>query len=47
MAEVLKRWQKFRLTIPGQLLLALAYFGMLCAVLAFFTGNGEFIYEGF
>lgn len=47
MAEVLKWWKKFRLTLPGQLALALVYLVMLCAVLVFFTGNGEFIYEGF
>lgn len=47
MAEVLKRWKKFRLTIPGQLLLTLVYLAMICAVLVCFTGNGEFIYEGF
>ena len=47
MAEGLKGWKKFRLTLPGQLLLAVVYLAMLCAVLVFFTGNGEFIYEGF
>jgi hypothetical protein len=29
------------------MLTAVAYLAMACAILAFFTGNGEFIYEGF
>lgn len=47
MAHVVNWWKKARLTLPGQLLLAVGYGAMLCAVLVFFTGNGEFIYEGF
>ncbi len=47
MAEVIKQLRKFSLTVPGQALTAVAYLAMACAILAFFTGNGEFIYEGF
>lgn len=47
MAEFLKWWRSFRLTVPGQALLALGYLAMLCAVLVCFTGHGAFIYEGF
>lgn len=47
MARIVKWWKTARLTLPGQLALAVGYAAMLCAVLVFFTGNGEFIYEGF
>lgn len=47
MAAFLKFWSRFRETPIGQLLLAVVYLLMLCAVLVFFTGHGEFIYEGF
>lgn len=33
--------------LPWRIAEVLAYALMLLAVLAFFTGNGEFIYEGF
>lgn len=47
MAEVMKRLRQFSVTIPGQILSAGVYLIMVCVILAFFTGNGEFIYEGF
>lgn len=47
MAAFLKRWSEFRKSPLGQLFLAIVYLLMLCCVLAFFTGNGAFIYEGF
>ncbi len=47
MAGLIKHWKDFRRTVPGQVLLAVGYALMLWAVLAFFTGNGAFIYEGF
>ncbi len=44
MAEKLK---KFRASVPGMILEALIYAAMLIAVMIFFTGNGQFIYEAF
>ncbi len=47
MAEKMKKRRPFRETVPGQILLAVVYALMLCAVLVCFTGHGAFIYEGF
>lgn len=47
MAEIMKRLRRLSLTIPGQMAAAVVYLAMLCAVAVFFTGHGEFIYEGF
>ncbi len=47
MAEVLKKLRAFRSTTAGTVLEAAAYAVMLVLTLMFFTGNGQFIYEGF
>lgn len=38
------RWARFIGSLPVQVLI---YTLMLLAIFLFFTGNGEFIYEGF
>jgi len=46
MAAILKRCQAFFKTPVGQILEALFYAILLALVLIYFTGNGQFIYEG-
>ena len=45
MAPVMKWWQRFRETLPGQVLLAAVYGAMIILIMICFTGNGQFIYE--
>ena len=47
MDRILKKWKAFQATAPGQLLTVILYAAMIALVLIFFTGEGEFIYEGF
>ncbi len=47
MAGFVKKWKAFRKTVIGQVLELLVYAGMLLLVMAYFTGNGVFIYEAF
>jgi hypothetical protein len=42
-----KKWQALTATPGGQILLAVLYACMVALILIFFTGEGEFIYEGF
>ena len=44
---IIKKWKALTATPGGQILLALLYAVMAALVLIFFTGKGEFIYEGF
>lgn len=44
MAKFIKEWKN---KLPFRIFEIFAYASMLLAILAFFTGNGEFIYEGF
>ncbi len=44
MDKCMNQWKS---KLPWRIAEVLAYALMLLAVLAFFTGNGEFIYEGF
>jgi uncharacterized membrane protein len=44
---IIKKWKALTATVGGQILLALLYAAMVVLILAFFTGHGEFIYEGF
>ncbi len=46
MAAFLKRCRAFLETPAGQILEALFYAVLLALVLIYFTGNGQFIYEG-
>lgn len=39
--------EKLKNSIPGRVAAVVIYALMILAVLSFFTGNGEFIYEGF
>ena len=45
MAAIVKWWKRLKQTLPGQLILAALYAGMLILVLLCFTGEGQFIYE--
>lgn len=47
MDRIIKKWKAFTATVPGQIVLICLYAVMIALVLIFFTGNGEFIYEGF
>lgn len=47
MAKFIKFWKSFRETFLGNIVLAIIYAAMLIIVLTFFTGEGQFIYEGF
>ncbi len=47
MASFINKIKRVRESLPGRIIEVLVYAAMLLAVLAFFTGNGEFIYEGF
>ncbi len=46
MASILKYFRAFFKTPVGQILEALFYAVLLALVLIYFTGNGQFIYEG-
>lgn len=47
MDRLIKLWKSLTATVPGQILLVLLYAAMVLLVLVFFSGHGEFIYEGF
>ena len=47
MDRFLRQWKRLTATPGGRVLLVLLYAAMAALVLVFFTGNGEFIYEGF
>lgn len=47
MAEWMKRLKALSETPAGALLTVVVYAVMVLLVLAFFTGHGAFIYEGF
>lgn len=44
---IIKQWKALTATVPGKLLLAVLYACMVALILIFFSGQGEFIYEGF
>lgn len=46
MARFIKKVNQCRQTPVGQVVEALLYAAMLTLVLIYFTGNGQFIYEG-
>ena len=47
MKELLKKYRRWRTGAFGQAVEAVVYAVMLLLLLMFFTGNGQFIYEGF
>ena len=47
MAAFLTRLKSFQKSLLGQILTAIYYLILLVLVLIFFSGHGEFIYEGF